>query len=255
MSLILSLKKEARKWLSSLQKSSRRFNRIFIPSPKDPKKIPIIINNFNRLSYPQLLIARLEEWGYNNIIILDNNSTYPPLLEFYKNTKHEVIRLSENKGYMALWNSEVFKRFKGSYYVYTDPDVLPLPSCGEQFLGDMLTCLNKYPEIEKLGLALCIHDLPDHYAFKQQVIDLEKVYWQKEVAEGVYDAPVDTTFALYKPLAHGNADQCKAHRLNGKYGAQHLPWYEDSSQPSEEERYYRAHVSKNSSYWMNLKKE
>lgn len=255
MSFVLSLKKTARRWLLSLQKSSRRFKRVFISAPTDARKIPIIINNFNRLSFPQQLITRLEGWGYHNIIILDNNSTYPPLIEFYKQTKHEVIHLKENKGYMALWNSDIFERFRRSYYVYTDPDVLPLQSCGENFLADMLVTLKKYAEIEKLGLALCIHDLPSHYAFKEQVIALEKAYWQKKVDTDLYDAPVDTTFALYKPLARGNADQCKAYRLNGKYGAQHLPWYEDSAHPSEEEMYYRAHVSKNSSYWMNLEKK
>lgn len=50
----------------------------------DYKKTPIIINNFNRLSTTVQLIDALKQRGYNNIHILDNQSTYPPLLEFYK---------------------------------------------------------------------------------------------------------------------------------------------------------------------------
>ncbi len=234
----------------------KKFARLFISEPKenDFKKIPIIINNFNRLTFTKQLIGRLEEWGYTNIIILDNNSTYPPLLDFYKNTPHKVIRLTENKGYMALWNSDVFSEFRSCYYVYTDPDVLPLKSCGEHFIKDMYEVLKKHSSIEKLGLALCINDLPQHYKLKENVIGLEKEYWQKKVEEDLYDAPVDTTFALYRPLAKGNADQCRAYRLGGKYGAQHLPWYENTDRPSEEELYYKEHVSKNSSYWINLGK-
>ena len=50
----------------------------------DAKQIPIVINNFNRLGYLKRLIASLESRGYKNIHIIDNNSTYPPLLEYYE---------------------------------------------------------------------------------------------------------------------------------------------------------------------------
>lgn len=46
--------------------------------PTSYKNIPIIINNFNRLTCLQRLIASLEVRGYHNIYIIDNNSTYPP---------------------------------------------------------------------------------------------------------------------------------------------------------------------------------
>ncbi|HWA33283.1 MAG TPA: hypothetical protein VG737_04090, partial [Cyclobacteriaceae bacterium] len=58
--------------------------------------IPIIINNFNRLTFPVLLIQFLEKCGYNKIVILDNYSTYPPLLEYYRTCPHEVIRSKRN---------------------------------------------------------------------------------------------------------------------------------------------------------------
>ena len=118
----------------------------------------------------------------------------------------------------------------------------------------MLHTLKQHPEIEKLGLALSINDLPDSYKLKEKVIELEKEYWKKIVSENIYNSPVDTTFALYRPLAKGNADQCPAYRLGGKYGAQHLPWYIDSQNPSEEESYYQKSISKNSSYWINMSK-
>ena len=64
----------------------------------DAKQIPIIINSFNRLSTLKLLIASLEERGWTNIHILDNCSTYPPLLEWFKTIPYEVIHLPGNLG-------------------------------------------------------------------------------------------------------------------------------------------------------------
>lgn len=48
-------------------------------------KKTIIINNRNRLEYLEMLINSLEKKRYFNIFIIDNNSPYPPLLEFYDN--------------------------------------------------------------------------------------------------------------------------------------------------------------------------
>src|SRR5437016_2259980 len=66
---------------------------------KNSKQIPIIINNRNRVTYLLQLISWLEKSGYNNIYIIDNNSKYPPLLEYYSKTKYPVFRLKENAGH------------------------------------------------------------------------------------------------------------------------------------------------------------
>ncbi len=85
--------------------------RELISPPKDISylDIPIIINNFNRLEYLKILLDGLENRNYTNIYILDNQSTYPPLLEFYKKTKHKVIFLEKNYGFRALWKSKHIK--------------------------------------------------------------------------------------------------------------------------------------------------
>ena len=58
-------------------------NQLIRPNCLDVKNIPIIINNRNRLTYMKMLISSLEKRGYNNIYIIDNDSTYPPLLDYY----------------------------------------------------------------------------------------------------------------------------------------------------------------------------
>lgn len=47
--------------------------------------VPIFINARDRLGVMKKLIDWLLDAGYRNLIILDNNSTYPPLLEYYNN--------------------------------------------------------------------------------------------------------------------------------------------------------------------------
>lgn len=99
------------------------------------KDVPIIINNFNRLEYLLKLINSLTSRGYNNIYIIDNASTYPPLLDYYEKTPYPVFKLKENIGYLALWKTNIFKKFKNSYYVYTDSDMEIEDFCPDDFMN------------------------------------------------------------------------------------------------------------------------
>lgn len=222
-------------------------------SGKDFYNIPIIINNRNRYTFLKELVEWLEKNGYKNIYVLDNDSTYPPLLAYYKTFNHKVIFLKKNVGFKALWLTRVFKQFENSYYVYTDPDVLPLNDCPQNILEQLYNVLQKYKNIEKAGVALKIDDIPGHYANKTEVLRIENEFWKKEVGQNIYDAPVDTTFALYRPFAKGDAEECRAYRVAGKLIFRHQPWYENSNAPSEEETYYKNSVTKASSYWLNFK--
>jgi hypothetical protein len=205
------------------------------------RRIPVIINNFNRLSYLRDLIEALESRGFTNIIILDNLSTYPPLLEFYKTCPHKIIRLVANYGHLALWKSGIYNQYKWNYFVYTDPDLVPVEQCPPDFLAYFKTLLDKNYRLDKIGFGIKIDDLPDRFSLKERVVGYESKYWEKEVAPGVYDAPVDTTFALYKPfstLKAGEIYTLRSWRTGFPYLIKHLPWYVDSLQLSPEDRYY-----------------
>lgn len=220
----------------------------------DPKDIPIIINNYNRLTYLKALIGSLKERGYNNIHILDNKSTYPPLLEYYKNTPCRVIRLNENIGYKALWESGVFDEFKHSYYVYTDSDMELSADCPDDFMYHFITILEKYTLSQKVGFGIKIDDLPDHFINKTSVIEHESEFWRDEIESGLYRAPIDTTFALYRPYCKGVASRYhKVFRTGEPYTIRHLPWYVDSANMSDEELYYVNNISQ-STHWSQQSK-
>lgn len=213
------------------------------------KLVPIIINNFNRLDSLTKLIASLENRGYRNIYIIDNASTYPPLLEYYDTCGYTVFRLSQNVGYKAIWQTDIYDRFKRSYYVYTDSDVLLDSQCPDDFMDYFISILEKYRLAQKVGFGIRIDDIPDHYKNKESVIAHETPFWLQQVEDSLYSAPIDTTFSLYRPFCAGPAnDFQKTFRTGFPYVIQHLPWYVDSSNMSEEETYYVSHL-KQSTHW------
>lgn len=220
-----------------------------------PKDIPIIINNFNRLEYLTKLITSLKSRGYNNIHILDNDSTYPPLLDFYKNTDVNVIYLGKNWGFRAIWDSGIVKEFWDSYYVYTDSDMELTQNCPDDFMEFFLRVLKKYSNCFKVGFGLKIDDLPDCFRNKKLVVEHESQFWESKLEQGLYKAPIDTTFALYRPYTGTSANANKMNiRTADPYIIRHLPWYINSDRLSEEEIYYVNSISK-STHWSIINKD
>ena len=210
---------------------------------------PIFVTLRDRLSPLLLLLDWLESAGYSNIFLIDNASTYPPLCRFLERCRYNVCYTGKNLGHRAPWLSGMVQReARESYYVVTDPDVVPSEHCPTDVCSFLERILISNTDVEKVGLGLCIDDLPNCYRFRESVIQWEKKFWINEREPGVYEADVDTTFALYRPygkvLRH-----FPCLRTGYPYVARHLPWYEDSDSPSEEVIYYRKHASNCVSNW------
>lgn len=214
----------------------------FIKTP-EIQKIPIIINNRNRYTFLLQLIESLEVRGYRNIIILDNASTYEPLMKYYEQCPYRVIALHGNLGFKALENIDEYRLIRRGYYVYTDPDVVLIEECPVNFLDTFLGILKKHPTIMKVGFSLKIDDLPDYYENKQKVIDHEKQYWTRQIEDNVYLGHIDTTFALHRPYSRISIYFSRMARVGFPYSIRHLPWYVDSNNLSEEEKYYIEHAT------------
>ena len=218
------------------------------------KNIPIIINNFNRYTMLKDLVECFEKRGYKNIYIIDNNSTYPPLLDYYKTIPYTVFRLKENLGFMAYMKSGIYKQFKNKFFVYTDPDIFLPDECPDDFLGHFYNILISTPYCAKVGCAIKIDDIPDCYAHKDKVISWESRYWQRPIGDDKYVAVIDTTIALYKPNVRvGVGYTGNRIRVAGKYTCIHRPWYIDSKNLDDEEQYYVNSV-KQSTFWTKLNK-
>ena len=212
--------------------------------------VPIIINNFNRYDKLLRLVDSLVSRGYHNIWIIDNGSTYPPLLEWYRKCPCRVILLHENAGHISIFRLGLYKVFYGSYYAYTDSDLEIDPECPADFMEKFIGLMKKYPKAVKVGFSLRIDDLPDCYAKKAEVIEWESQFWKNKVEDGVYSATIDTTFAVYRPYFRGRL-VCFGElnlRTAPPYTMRHLPWYMDSANPTEEDRYYLSSI-KTPTFW------
>lgn len=232
------------------------------PLPKDDfvhlckdviREIPIFVISFNHLTYLQASIAYFEKAGFKNIHIIDNASSYPPLVEYLRASPHRVHYMGVNYKHTVLFDSLKFKEIVDSnYFVLTDPDVLPVDECPFDFLYVFLDVLLSHPAKNKIGFSLKLDDLPDHYELKENVLKWEGRFYEKVKEHGtltVYDAPVDTTFALYRPREEWRtSDFFSAFRMGYPYEARHLPWYRDLTKLTDEELFYRS-LDQGSSNW------
>lgn len=210
--------------------------------------VPVFVLCRDRVTPLAQLVAWLERAEVAQIILVDNASTYPPLLDYYRDSPHEVVFLGENVGPEAVWVSGLLDRFHvAGPFVVTDPDVIPGEDCPTDAIAHFLEILQRYPEAEKVGFGLQIADIPDHYALKPVVALWESQFWTVEAEPGVYRAPIDTTFAVYAPGMRRSTET--GLRTGWPYLARHEPWYADRSNLSVEERYYRDHARSDLTTW------
>lgn len=201
---------------------------------------PVIINNFNRLKSLDILIR----WLLNledpvSIIVVDNHSSYPPLLEYYAalNTKGiPIIKLCRNCGTEALLPITLSLR-KADTFVITDADLVPYSTTPKNILTKMKEVLREFQAANHVGTSLEINDLPDYYPLKTSVIKWESQFWENKVTDELYLAKVDTTFAMYR--AGSNIRNISpALRLDRPYTLRHVDWYINPDAIDEEYRYY-----------------
>lgn len=186
----------------------------------------------------------LYDLGYTNIHILDNASTYPPLLSWYENCPFKVERVANLQG-LALWNSGFINKFpQESWIAYSDSDLELNPETPQDFISQMINLATKYGR-EKVGLALEREDIPEDSEYRIGTKSWEAKYWQNQLEPNVYDAEVDTTFAVIRV---GQPFQYSSLRVAGDFTARHLPWYTDFNNLDEEELYYLQRCGEWSTY-------
>jgi hypothetical protein len=204
------------------------------------RQYPVIITVRDRLSCLQRLLSWLEEAGQKNIWLCDNGSSSPPLVEILNATNHHVMFNKFNLGHRAPWLSGLVPQLGNEkYFIVSDPDVVPDENTPSDVFEIFEHMLHSNPKIDKVGFSLRIDDLPDHFIHKSDVITWETQFWQEVYWPGFYRAPIDTTFAMYRPgLGHQNGNSL---RSAPPYTARHLPWYQDFANLSEEDEYYVKH--------------
>jgi hypothetical protein len=195
--------------------------------------LKVVINNRNRLSTTKKLVEDLLDRNTNFIWIIDNDSTYPPLLDWYNKIPKEVsVFKYYNVGHLALFSTGLINSIEEEWCFYTDSDIELNPKMPVDYQQQMLDIAIQL-NCKKIGLALSVSDIPDHYRFKQQVLRNEDKWWQEEVSPNIFKADTDTTFSLIKKV-----DQFQSYRIAGDFTCKHIPWYFNIDNLDEEETYY-----------------
>ena len=222
--------------------------------------IPVLINNFNRV---QLLKEQIE-WLLSlddkvSIIIVDNDSTYPPLLDYYAAIDHplvQVVRLGFNSWRKGVEYIGCKKLKKFDRYIITDSDLLPYPTTPKDIVGHISKLLDKYPEYNHIGASLEIEDIPDKNPLKNQILRFESDYWLPKATllnNEVFVAKIDSTFAMYRNTSKVLITE-PALRTNRPYTIKHIDWYLAPQEFSEEYIYYLKSCKSFATWATQLKK-
>lgn len=230
--------------------------------------IPIFIISYNRYTVLKRLVDRLSELGQEKIVIIDNKSTYGPLLKYYTEIKDlfDIIYMKGNDGHKVITNLYLDLDFRNRYqlekinFMYTDCDVVPAEECPADFVEKFDEVLKKY-KVEKVGFGLRIDDLPDLFEGKQIVVNWELQFWRSKIRDedigiDLYPAAIDTTFS-YRRAGTVPGWTNNSYRTGTPYVAKHLPWYVDTKNLLEEDQYYIDIIKQSSrggSSWVSYSK-
>ncbi len=218
----------------------------------------IFIMNYEWLSWIQEQAKFFTECGHT-VIIVDNCSSYKPLLEWYKTCPYKVI--STNGIQLSTYNRFIWEmglpeiHTNDNYYAVTDSD-LGFKSVPKNFCEILVADIERNEGIIKCGLGLEIDNLPRNcYADRYRESEKNNVLNPNQY--GICDAAVDTTFAVYSKSRCNNLGKLwraegdsapesfldnryfyRSHRTYYPYMAQHLPWYMDINNLTEEQQYH-----------------
>jgi len=213
--------------------------------------IPCIVITRDRVSCTRLCVESLEQNPALDIYLVDHNSTWPPMLEYLETSPHTVL-YCEDKTAQSLWDWPLLPDIVGNEpYLVTDPDIVLDPGCPEDWVPQMaLEMVDS--NWDKVGLGLRLDDLPDTEE-AARVRAWEAPFWVTSSRTRVaYQAPVDTTLAMYRPLPERpQFSLVPAARLAPPYLARHLPWYRDFDRAEME--HYRSRLLPGSTHWSKEK--
>jgi hypothetical protein len=216
----------------------------------------VFIPMFNRLTWPKKLALDLTERNCE-VILIDNNSTYPELLEWYNICPYKVYRLNKNYGERVLWLCGIDKEYSDRYYIVTDPD-LDVGDLPYDFIDKLRYGLDNNHTITKCGLSLLINDLPDNI-YANHAKEFESKYWLHKDNLNNFSCGIDTTLAIYdrERLTPGWNDGVRFYlgtRTPPPYSARHMPWYLTKEDIINDKEQYFYHQSCNNQWSLYAKR-
>lgn len=215
------------------------------------KNIPSLIIGYNQYTFIKNMVQQLEKYT-SDITVIDNNSNYQPLLDYYQNDfKYTLLKQKSNFGY-TVYNQDRVQKLVGDLYVLTDPDLQFNPHLPDNFLSELINISN-YFGASRVGFALFIDsdDIRTDITYSGQPIkSWESQFWKQRLIYPLnetielYSAPIDTTFCLINKRCHNPAI-----RVAGEYSCFHIPWHKNFEENLEKGEYEYYLKNNNSTHW------
>jgi glycosyltransferase involved in cell wall biosynthesis len=225
---------------------------------------PIFIITRDRLTVLKRCIESYKKLGDVEIILCDNNSTYPPMVEYLKTVDYKIYRntgqgnnMSDISDHIAACINDWYSKNSSDYYIVTDPDI-ELESPSPVLLDRYRELLLEFPHYICVGPMLRIDDLPECFHFRDQMIHSHiQQFWGRGRTPfkdtHILHCPIDTTFAMYRRTFTFKRLNMGI-RVYEPYMAKHLDWYMNTLNLNEEEQYYKDHASDVSTMSMHIRK-
>lgn len=217
------------------------------------KNLTALIIAFNQLTYVKEMVAQLEKYT-SDIVIVDNASNYEPLLDYYRNEfKYTLLRQNVNRGHVVYLDNEV-QNLVGNPYLLTDPDLKFNSNLPKDFIKELIDISNHFG-FYKVGFALNID--ADDLRTDIDFLFYERSYWHQRLDYPLnpdlelYLAPIDTTFCLVNkafPPLNTLANRWNHIRVGKNFTCTHRPWhigFRDELAEGEYENYVNNNISSN----------
>lgn len=206
-----------------------------------------LIIGYNQITYIKDMVKQLEKYT-SDIVVVDNASDFPPLLNYYANDfKYTLLRQKTNRGH-TVFEDDSIQKLMGDIYILTDPDLKFNPDLPDTFIKDLVDISNYYNSF-RTGFALCI-DADD---LRTDInISGEKNFWKNRLIYPpnpfieLYRAELDTTFSLVNRRNHYRPGCGGGIRIAGNFTCIHRPWhknYRDELEAGEFESYCKNNIS------------
>ena len=221
-----------------------KFNNIFEAiNSLTEGNIPIIIPTHDNQSYLLNTINFFKNKKHNCIIVLDNNSKTNKMKLTLAELENDVMVVYQenNAGPRQFLTDSNFFNALPNIFILTDPDLGFSNKIPENFCQELIEISNIH-SAGKVGCALNI-DIKEENMVDDIIIvngaaitvrGVEQNYFAEHLGDfngnPIYNAPIDTTFALYNK----NQSLSKSVSVAGNYMAEHYGWYRFPPIPQEE---------------------
>lgn len=209
------------------------------PSIDDVSDPVVIVPTFNNGRYLENCLRQLRKLNLNRFVVFDGGSTEIQTLRLLADLSREgrVLTFLHNPGPRHFFLDKRIFRALPEIFCVTDPDLDFNPGLPAKFLNTLFTLTEEF-QIGKAGFALSLEgDITSKEFFFGQrwrtIPEWEGQFWSKPRENSlnleIYEAPIDTTFALYNKKYLSSQDFFRAMRVAGNFTAKHLPWHVSSS--------------------------